>query len=264
MEKPEGDIDPKSLDVVQKRRRRRTRAAPAPPEHLAAGKPAALKRALSRPLSPGIMLEPSGVSGYRTTAPHSDLELWEIQLADAFGTRSTSAMRTFVAQLKMLVSESWDEGASRWKPNERELNAALAMIAGLRPRNEAEAALAAQMVAVHWLQIRLTAQSVKWGQVDAQSAAIAGKLARTYVQQLEAFNRLQGKRQPPTRQTIKVTKVLRQEVHYHDHRGGVKVDGQSHERTNPRGPEIADECTALPSPHSGGEVVPLPSRKRQG
>lgn len=41
-----------------------------------------------------------------------------------------------------------DEKARAWRPNEDELQTALALVQSLAPRNEAEAALAAQAVAI--------------------------------------------------------------------------------------------------------------------
>jgi hypothetical protein len=259
-DRPTEDIDPKHLNVATVRRKRRCRTKPEPSEALKAGKPKALARALKRPLSPGIMYEPSGKGGLRATSPHSDLELWELQLADAFGTRSSSIMRTFVGQLKRLVPQVWDGGSKLWKPHETELNAALAMVADLQPRNVAEAALAAQMVAVHWMQMRISAQALNGGyDVMQQDAAIASKLARTYTMQLEALAKLRGK-QKTTRQTIRVKKELHQHVHYHDRRGVSEIEGQCH---GTRTTDWTEKLPSLPSPDTGGDVLPLPRRARK-
>lgn len=254
----EGDIDPKRLDVLEQPRKRRVRTKPEPPSHLAAGKAAAESRANKRPLSPGIMLEPVGEQGYAYTAPHSDLELWDLQLADALGTRSLSVMRTFVRQLKGLVAETWDDAADRWKPNETQLNAALAFVAGIKPRNEAEAALAAQMVAVHWMQMKMSRQALRYGSINSTDAGVAGKLARTYVMQLDALAKLRGKR--TSRQSIKVSKELHQHVHYHHHRGDDETQQQPHEAPDAGQPE---ELRALPGPDPVGRVVPIASGKRK-
>lgn len=257
--RPPEDIDPKRLDVPTSRRKRRNRAKPGPSEALQADKPKARARALKRPLSPGIMYEPTGRGGLCATSPHSDLELWELQLADAFGTRSSSVMRAFIGQLKRLAPKVWDGGSELWKPHETELNAALAMVADTKPRNVAEAALAAQMVAVHWMQMRISAQALNHGyNVLQQEAAIASKLARTYAIQLETLARLQGKGRT-TRQTIRVRKELHQHVHYHDNRGAKENDGHPHARTA----TIVDKCAALSGPDAVGQIVPLASRRRK-
>lgn len=257
--RPPEDIDPKRLDVPTAPRKRRNRAKPEPSAALQADKAKALGRALKRPLSPGVMFEPNGQKGYFITSPHSDLALWELQLADAFGTRSSSVMKTFMGQLKRLVPEVWDERVGRCKPHETQLNAALAMVADIQPRNVTEAALAAQMVAIHWMQMRLSAQALNRGHgILIQDAAVAGKLARTYVIQLEALAKLRGKTKT-SRQSIRVRKELHQHVHYHDHREEDKNGGQPLARSAP----TVDRCAALPCPDEGGEVVPLASRRRK-
>lgn len=260
------DIDPKSEDIAKKRRRARRRHKPDPSPALAAEKAKVLARALKRPLSPGIMYEPKGRGHYLVTAPHSDLSLWELQIADAFGTRSQSVMRHFVRDLRNLCGRVWDEANGGWKPKEYELNAILAMVADLRPRNTSEAGLAAQLVAIHLLTMRMAAQALNGGHIVMErEAALTGKLARTYAMQLETYQGLRGKRRT-TRQTIKVTKDLHQHVHYHDHREGDENERQSHERrraANAGKSAIVDKRAALPSPDEGGRIVPMPGSARE-
>lgn len=257
MSAPE-DVDPKKINVAERKTVRRRRSAPEPSAQLQAGRERALKRAKARPLTPGVMLEPDG-QGYQVTAPHADLELWELQVADAFGTRSQSVMQTFLDQLRALVPLAWDKDAEQWKPNETEMNAALAMVADVQPRNVREAALAAQMVAVHWMQMRLSAAALNNGyMVLDRDAALASKLARTFTMQLDTLERIRGRKQT-ARQSIKVRKELHQHVHYHDHRGSGKTGEQAHDADA----GSTAQCAALPSPEPGGKVVRLPSRKRQ-
>lgn len=256
------DIDPKTEDVGSKpkRRRRRPRVQPEPSAALKAEGVKALARMKKRPSSPGVMWEYEGQEDggrYLITSPHADLDLWELQIADAFGTRSWSVVRTFTTDLKRLCSQSWDEPNHAWKPNEREMNAALAMVADMKPDNVAQAALAAQMVAVHLMTMRLSQYALnRGGMIMEREAALAGKLARTFVQQIEAMQGLKGKRRS-TRQTITVKKELHQSVHYHDHRGSEENERQPHDTTA----TATGECPALPSNEPRGQVVRLPSRK---
>lgn len=252
------DIDPGALDLPQKRRRTRQRAKAEPGKTLAAEKPKALARALKRPPAPGVMFEPLPDDGYQGTSPHNDMTLWELQIADAFGTRSQAAMHCFLDQLKALCATAWDKEAERWKPDEIELNAALALINSTRPRNEAEAALAAQMVAIHLMQMRMSAQALNnGGMMMERDAALASKLARTYAMQMETLLSVQGKRRS-VRQTIKVTRE--NHVHYHDHRGAARNERQC-DATNGAGQPA--QRPALPGPHETGRVVSLPSRSRE-
>ena len=252
----DGDIDPKRLDVATAPRRRRVRAKPEPGATLQAEKPKALSRARRRPIPPGIMFDHGGGDSYEAAAPHSDHDLWELQIADAFGTRSASAMRSFLDHLRALCATGWDDPNKAWKPNEQEVSAALSFVASVKPQNEAEAALAAQMLAVHWMQMRLSAQALNNGNmVMAEDAALAGKLARTYVQQLQAFREVQGKRRS-TRQTIKVSRE--NHIHYHDHRGDKENDIQLHGTAA----RAIGERPALQGEEPGGQVLRLPSRPR--
>jgi len=259
--RPRQDISPNTETLPQRKRRRklRDRSKPEPPPHLKAEKAKAGARVQKRPLSPGILYEQEGEHFY-PTAPHNDIGLWELQIFDAFGTRSRSIVMTFLEQLRRLVPEVWVEGVGAPKPDETELNAALAMVADIQPRNVVEAALAAQMVAVHWLQMRLSAQALnRYGHaVIGQDAALAGKLARTFAMQLDTLAKLRGK-QKASRQTIRVRKELHQHVHYHDHRGDTENDGQPHE---PRATAIAQRA-ALPCPQPSGKAVPRASHCRK-
>jgi hypothetical protein len=259
--RPREDIDPETefLAVGNRRKKPRSRSKPEPPVQLKAREGAASARALRRPLSPGVLYEQEG-EHFHPTAPHNDTGLWELQIFDAFGTRSRSVVMTFIEHLRRLVPEVWVEVAQVWKPDETQLNAALAMVADIQPRNVMEAALAAQMVAVHWMQMRLSAQACnRFGQTGAaHDAALAGKLARTFAMQLETLAKLRGK-QKASRQTIRVRKELHQHVHYHDHRGDREIDGQPQE---PRAAPITQRAS-LPSPQSGGEAVLRASGRRK-
>ena len=253
----DGRLDPAGIDIaVRKPRKRKARNRPIPSPELVDWADGAEKRLLARPYPPGIMLEPAGFDKERWTSPHSDVELWQAQLGEAFGTRSKAVITLFLRQLEALCSlESWDEGAKQWRLDENEFSAALAMVNAIKPRNEMEAALAAQMVSVHLMQMKCAARAIRF-EHDTQTAAVAAKLARTFVMQTQALQALRG-RSKTVRQSIKVTKELHQHVHYHDDRGGSGTDRQPHGRTAP----VVDQCAALPSPEPSGEAVPVPSRK---
>lgn len=253
------DIDPKRVDVATAPRRRRVRAKPEPSGALAATKPDRLSRALKRPLTPSVMFEPDSQGGYEITAPHSDRGLWELEIADALATRSPAVMRTFTSHLCNLCTKAWDEPNGRWKPNESELTAILAMVADAQPKTIAQAALVAQAVAVHILTMKLAKDAFNsGGMVMTQEAALMGKLARTYAMQMTALAEMQGKRRT-SRQTIKVTKELHQHVHYY-----TNTPGEQKNEGRPHGPsaETIEGSAALPGEEPGGKVLRLPSRSR--
>lgn len=137
MARPSSDIDPKAQDVATKFRRRRNRKQPEPRPELKTGEDRALARALKRPIPPGVMYEYDGRNGeghYAPTSVHSDLNIWHLQLADAFATRSQSVISAFMDNLQRLCGLEWDKGIG-WKPNETEMNAALAMVAEANERH---------------------------------------------------------------------------------------------------------------------------------
>lgn len=256
--KADGRLDPAKVDAVQRpKRKRKLRNRPDPPAELREWEKAAEKRVLARPYPPNVMLEPAGLDEEHWTSPHSDNSLWTLQLADAFGTRSQAVFVTFMRQLEALCGKShWDDEARQWRLDEHEFSAALAIVNSVKPRNEMEACLAAQMVAIHLLTMKVTARAIKY-EYDTRTAAAAGKLARTFTLQLEALQSLRGRKRT-ARQSIKVRKELHQHVHYH--RGEGESEGQPH---GPRA-ALVDKCTALPSPQPGGEALPLPGNEGQG
>jgi hypothetical protein len=173
-------------------------------------------------------------------------------------------------QLRDLCGQGWDDQAQSWRPNETQLNAALAFVSGIRPRNEVEAALAAQMLAIHFMTMRVATEALKYGLVDARTASAAAKLARTYAAQVSALERSRGKGST-TRQKI----VVRHEKHVHTHQHvhieqGVPGNGaQPHtaqgkhgvRKPVEQGAEVAPGSPALPSADASGSVVPLPRRR---
>ena len=140
--------------------------------------------------------------------------------------------------------------------DEHEYSAVIALVNTIKPRDEMEAALALQMVAIHLLTMKTTAKAIR-DQYDTRTAGVAGKLARAFTVQMEALRANRTKR-TTARQSIKVRKETHQHIHYHrgDDGNGSQAQG--------RATDAVDQCTALPSPDASGRVVSLPSRKGQG
>jgi hypothetical protein len=96
--------------------------------------------------------------------------------------------------------------------DQRALNAALAMIEGLKPQNEAEAALAVQMATTHFLVAKLSAR-IGSGAIETirqqDSTALAlSRLHRAFTTQMETLSNVRrGGRQ----------KVVVEHVHIHKH-----------------------------------------------
>lgn len=267
-----GDIDPKQVDVSTdpkpKRRRRKVQKMPALLEPWAEKARARMEK---RPASPGVMMEPRGDHGdFQAVSPHDNDEVWSLQIHDAFGTRSPSTVAVFMEQLRALCGQNWNDERKAWHPSETELNAALNFINSVQPRNEAEAALAAQMLAVHFMTMRLSASALTTG--DARTASIAAKLARTYAAQMDTLQQVRGKRRS-TRQHITVRHEKHIHTHQHQHLAAWAyapsepapsvLPGEHH------GPAIEQRTEAVcgSAPVSGeepvGQVVPIGRRARK-
>jgi len=235
----------------------------------------AIKRHDRRLLSPGVAVDVEKVVefGYRLASPHSDTEAWRALICDALGTRSEATADTFLIHLTELCSQNWhpsDDGGGEWCPDERELNMIFAIVAGIKPRNEMEAALAAQMVAVYLMQMKTAARALEGSGTNHRAAALSAKLARTFTMQWDALMRHRGKRRT-TRQTITVSHEKHIHNHHHQHMhiegGGQENGGQacepsvSHNRggNSSGAPRVEHECCpALSRPDSSGVVVPMP------
>ena len=150
----------------------------------------------------------------------------------------------------------------------------LNMIASIRPRNELEAALAAQMIAVHMMMMKTSAAALRtsWG-TDPRFAATAGKLARTYAILSDTLNKGRGGRRS-SKQTI----IVRQEKHVHHHQhvhlgGGGPESGHQPHGTDTGAIELiasptvrAEDAGGLALPVSSGEGldgVPLSRGQRR-
>ncbi|WP_345168684.1 hypothetical protein [Sphingomonas daechungensis] len=223
----------------------------------------AIVRHEKRDATPEIEIGVEG-GGWTFRSPYEDEDLaeWEALLFDAFATRSIAAFQSFATQLAELCSTDWHGDEKGWLPNSSELRAAIQVVRSLRPRDEAEACLAAQMVAVHLMQIKLSAQALKQSYPDPRTCAIAGKLGRTYAMQLETMAKLRGK---VTRQRITVRKYSQHEhKHIHLHQGEVENGNQPH---GPREREAAETgtsgqpstCSALSSPDATGNPLSVAS-----
>jgi hypothetical protein len=77
------------------------------------------------------------------------------------------------------------------RADEKSTNAMLAGIAAMRPRDEAEAMLMAQMIATHELAMTFARRLKRTENIPQQDSAVNGltKLTRTYAAQMEALKR---------------------------------------------------------------------------
>ena len=111
---------------------------------------------------------------------HPDLSVGLVLLIDAIGLKDQSLGRELLSQMSGVA-----------KGNEDALNAMIAFVRGLEPKDSLEATLATQMAAVHALTMRLASQlansTTNKGQEHAERAL--NKLARTFASQIETLKR---------------------------------------------------------------------------
>ena len=100
------------------------------------------------------------------------------------GTSSQEFMDGVLRQLANAVSPGKDS-------DEEAINFALAVIAGIEPKDELETMLAMQMVAIHLATMTFTRRLAHVETLDQQhgSEGALNKLARTFAMQLEALKR---------------------------------------------------------------------------
>jgi hypothetical protein len=111
--------------------------------------------------------------------------------ADAAAARMMNALGVtnldLAERLMMQIITATHLQSSNEPVAEKNLNAALAAVTGIAPRDEAEAMLAAQMVGVHWLAMDLLRKANDRARLnDAGNMAV--KLLRTFAAHLEALN----------------------------------------------------------------------------
>lgn len=222
---------------------------------------AADERLLTRRSPPRVRIERSA-DGWEFSSPYADDEAqdWAVLLCDAFGTRHVSLVVHFLNRITELVpGGDWDAEKQVWYPDETEFNAALAIISALRPENEAQAAYAAQLLALDRSAHKLGQYTAKYGG-DPRSLATLARTTRAFGEGLERLAKVQGRIQPRTvHQTIQVIHVDNRSVNQFNG-GGASDGGQPHGAT--RGETVPR--AALPSPRQVvGEGVPLSSRERQ-
>jgi hypothetical protein len=135
--------------------------------------------------------------------PHTDEAGWQAQLKAAFGTVSGAFVDAEILRLLAALQATRDD-----LPLETKVNAALAVIAGIAPRNEVEALLAVQMAMTHIAAMRMLTELNRLNpHVSPGGVAIAGtvstKLLRAFAGQAEALAKLRR----PAVQVVRVERV---------------------------------------------------------
>jgi hypothetical protein len=214
-----------------------------------------------RPVHPYIKWQ-EVPGGAQAASPHDDEHGHAEQLRDVFGTASSAFMMRHLTSLEVATR---GRGEARGEEAES-LNAALALIGAIDPKDELEGALAVQMASCHALTMEML-----WKAKQATSTEhlqltgnLAIKLQRTFTAQIEALARMRGKGQ----QTVRVEHVTVQpgaqaivgDVHHHAP-GAPGVVSRTEElpHGSTTAAAIAQGSAALPCPDPQGNGVPIPS-----
>lgn len=115
---------------------------------------------------------------------HPDSNIGLTLLINSFGTTSFEFAHGILTQLCNIVSKGKEADPA-------EINFALAFVAGLQPRDEVEAMLAAQMAAIHTTTMTFARRLAHVETIPQQDSAerALNKLARTFAMQMEALKR---------------------------------------------------------------------------
>ena len=200
---------------------------------------------------------------------HSSPQVATALLMHALGTTNGHFSEALLSQLANVAAHGQTVKAD-------DLNGVFAMVQGIGPKDETEAMLAAQMVAIHNATMTAAQRLNHVGNIPQQDSAstMLNKLARTFATQLEALKKYRSTGE----QSIRV-----QHVTVNDGGqaivGTVQTGGGGTSRTGgqPYEPCAIDECrpallshvktiaAALPGPGGQGlDRLPLPRRPRRG
>jgi hypothetical protein len=184
-------------------------------------------------------------------------------MRDSFGTASSAFADMMLKQAVNVVRSDMQARLS-----DEEVNAALAVVHGIAPRDEAEALLAVQMAGTHAVAMTMLRKTHAATTMEGlrEYGTLATKLQRTFTAQIEALAKLRRGGE----QTVRVE-------HVHVHHGGQAIvgnvshtggggsnenDGQSHAPNSAPALEHAPG-TEVRSADPLGEAVPRSSGERQ-
>jgi hypothetical protein len=215
---------------------------------------------LARPSAPRVMIRKTK-TGWQFDCPYApeDEERWQNLLFQAFGTRHGSVVNAFFDAFARICGDRvWDEKRNVWLPDEDEFNSILAIVAAHKPQNEAEAAHAMQLAALHLVSMKVGERASRYA-YDTRTVATFAKLVRVSGEGLERIARLQGRLKAKTiNQTIQVV--------YCDNRSVSLSGGAGPFRGQPHAASHAAAATglpALPSPCSNYRAT-VPATRREG
>jgi hypothetical protein len=165
---------------------KRTTGQTKPPEHTPTAREAAAVRRASKERAervPGLKVSKQG-NVFSVGPDHPDNTIGHVLLMEALGTTDQDFHYGF---LRQLVDATQQGGAA----NEESANFMLSVIKGIKPRDQVEAMLAAQMAAVHVSAMTFARRLAHVENIPQQDSAerAFNKLTRTFASQMEALKR---------------------------------------------------------------------------
>ena len=179
----------------------------------------------------------------RLEPEHPNQAIGYAVLGEALGTADLSFLSGLLSQL---VNASSSGG----EINETELGFMLSLVKGVKPRDEVEAMLAAQMAAVHMATMTFARRLAHVESIQQQDSAerAFNKLARTFTSQMEALKRYRtGGEQKVTVQHVSVSE------------GGQAIVGNITQAPRERAPEKPGPAALT---HSQDAPMPIVAKRR--
>jgi hypothetical protein len=193
-----------------------------------------------------------------TIAPdHPDRPLACTLLEEALGTVSVDFMNGLLSQLA-------NAGSHGRQINEDGLNFMLSVVTGIKPKDQLEAMLAAQMAAIHTATMTFARRLTNVEAIEQRDSAerALNKLARTFAMQMEALKRYRtGGEQKVTVQHVSVNEGGQAIVGNVNQAAG----GTAAEKPVTTTPALTDaRQQAMPIIETPAQVVPLRTKKTDG
>jgi hypothetical protein len=140
-------------------------------------------RKRGRSIAPGLKVDGTA----SVSIDHPDIGCGQLLLMEALATVDHDFFLDLLDLLDQLSNGSWRGG----KVDERLLNFMVAVVKGVKPRDQVEIMLATQMAAIHDAFIRATKILANAKTIPQQDSAerLRNKLARTFAIQMEALQR---------------------------------------------------------------------------
>jgi hypothetical protein len=203
-----------------------------------------LKKFAARQVASPRLRVAKGASVPTLEPEHPNQAIGYALLGEALGTADFDFLNGLLAQLVNVSSQGQEI-------SERELGFILSLVKGVKPRDEVEAMLAAQMAAVHMATMTFARRLAHVESIQQQDSAerAFNKLARTFTSQMEALKRYRtGGEQKVTVQHVSVSE------------GGQAIVGNITQAPRERAPEKPGPAALT---HSQDAPMPIVAKRSE-